>query len=463
MPKRRGSRLLWPAVGLSLLLGLIGAFAVVGEDRSVPETNMHQERTLIGSVDISNLSVEQAASAVRAALSPVIDGEVTLVAGDAELALPSMSALGIAPIFDLSVDRMLKGWSEDELDPGEVILGGLVWRIDHEALEDRLIEFAATVYRPPANAKMSMNGGELLSDRDGRMLDVPEAQEAILRWLERWESGETKIALPVKSVAAPVRLDDLEALVKEVDGFGSALLTGFTTYYDETLEGRAANVRLAASLIDGIVLMPQEIFSFNETVGPRLIERGFHPAPEIVGEEFVEGVGGGICQVSSTLFNAVLYANLKVVERYRHSVPLGYVPPGRDATLQYGVMDFRFQNTLDEPIVIRTEVGSGRLRVTLWSSKPLPYDVELTSEQIEVPYREVIELDPLLGVGETKVDLEGANGRWIIVSKVIRDKESGFVAPPEIVSRNYYPPKLRRVRVGPDRFWSVQNFGELQY
>ena len=80
-----------------------------------------------------------------------------------------------------------------------------------------------------------------------------------------------------------------------------------------------------------------------------------------------------------------------------------------------------------------------------------------------MPYREVIELDPLLGVGETKVDLEGANGRWIIVSKVIRDKESGFVAPPEIVSRNYYPPKLRRVRVGPDRFWSVQNFGELQY
>src|SRR5690606_9807336 len=110
-------------------------------------------------------------------------------------------------------------------------------------------------------------------------------------------------------------------------------------------------------------------FSFNRVVGPRTLAKGFLPAPEIVGEEFVEGVGGGICQVSSTLYNAALYADLQIVERYRHSVPLGYVPPGRDATLQYGVMDFQFRNTTGEPLIVRAVAGDGRLHVTLWGRR----------------------------------------------------------------------------------------------
>lgn len=456
MPERRvrGS-ILW----LALLLGF--AFLAGCEPRlSQPPPISVEEPVLIGPVNVARLGAARAAEALRAELSFLIEGDVTLAAGDARLVASSASELGIEPVLDASVRRALGEESGEELGKDEVFAGSLVWRVDRKVLRERLVELAAKVYRPPENAEVSVEDGSVSPGRAGRVLDLAEAEERVLAWLQRWEASETEVRLPVRAVPPAVGADELSELAKGDDRFGRTLLTGYTTYYDESLEGRSANVRLAAALIDGTVLRPGEVFSFNETVGPRLLERGFRPAPEIVGEEFVEGVGGGICQVSSTLFNAALYADLKIVERYRHSVPLGYVPPGRDATLQYGVMDFRFQNTLDEPIVIRTEAGDGRLRVSLWGSKPLPYDVRLFAEHVEVPYREVIELDPALGAGESRVDEEGAPGKWIIVSKAIRDKESGVESPPEVVSRNYYPPRLRRVRVGPDpRFWTANERG----
>lgn len=134
----------------------------------------------------------------------------------------------------------------------------------------------------------------------------------------------------------------------------------------EGTEARLTNIKLAAQLVDYTVLLPLEVFSFNRTVGQPTVERGFQKAPVIIKEELVPGVGGGICQVSTTLYNAVLAANLQVVERFSHSKQVTYVPSGQDATVAYDYMDFKFRNTSNSLLLIRLWVWGRRLEVTIF-------------------------------------------------------------------------------------------------
>lgn len=132
------------------------------------------------------------------------------------------------------------------------------------------------------------------------------------------------------------------------------------SYYTEmnpTLVNRVANIKKAVDMIDGQTLKPGELFSYNATVGnSNLPENGWLQAGVIVNGSLVEGYGGGICQVSSTLFNAVDKAGLTIVERHSHSLPIKYVPSGRDATVAYGILDFVFRNSLDHPVKIKAKV-----------------------------------------------------------------------------------------------------------
>lgn len=131
-------------------------------------------------------------------------------------------------------------------------------------------------------------------------------------------------------------------------------------------EDRLNNIRVGGKLINYTLLMPGEVFSFNKTVGEPKPERGFREAPVIVGEDFVPGYGGGICQISTTLYNAVVKAKLKVVERYPHSQQVHYVPPGMDAAVAFDYLDFKFQNTRAHPIMIRVWVWGRRLQIGIY-------------------------------------------------------------------------------------------------
>ncbi len=140
---------------------------------------------------------------------------------------------------------------------------------------------------------------------------------------------------------------------------------GYRTFYGYG-GGRNVNIETAARAINNYLLLPGEIFSFNDAVGPRTAARGYEPAPIIVGNIIVPGLGGGICQVSSTLYNAVLEAELEVVERYPHSLPVGYVPPGRDATVS-DYLDFKFCNNSDHFVLIKTACWGGGIDVRLFT------------------------------------------------------------------------------------------------
>ena len=158
------------------------------------------------------------------------------------------------------------------------------------------------------------------------------------------------------------------------------LLSTYSTRYSTRDRDRTTNLQLAASKINGTVLMPGETFSYNQVVGERTIAAGYKEAPIYVSGEVVDGLGGGICQITSTLYNAVLYANLEIVERSNHQFVPSYVTASRDATVVYGSIDFKFKNNRDYPIKLVCSVSGGIAKFDIYGLRSNnEYEVEISS------------------------------------------------------------------------------------
>jgi len=164
----------------------------------------------------------------------------------------------------------------------------------------------------------------------------------------------------VEGYGKPIKLN---LTVKEPEPI---LISKYSTYFDSAQVNRTENIRISAKAIDGKLLAPGERFSFNAVVGERTAEAGYKEALIIEGDVFTPGLGGGICQVSSTLYNAVLLGNLEIVERHAHSLPISYVPPGQDATVAYPFLDFKFKNSLKHYLLIRSLVEENTLNFWIY-------------------------------------------------------------------------------------------------
>jgi len=149
------------------------------------------------------------------------------------------------------------------------------------------------------------------------------------------------------------------------------ILAGYFTRLVNSPEGRTNNIKLSAAKINGKMLQPDEIFSFNQTVGPRTAANGYQNAKIFSGKKVITGIGGGICQTSSTLYNAALEAGLPILERWPHSLPVAYAPPNRDATVSWGGADFKFRNASGSPLKILCQVESGYV-FAAFAKVPLP-------------------------------------------------------------------------------------------
>lgn len=163
------------------------------------------------------------------------------------------------------------------------------------------------------------------------------------------------------------------------------LLGSCASPLDGSSPERRENIRLAVSKINGLTLSPGEIFSFNRTVGRRERARGFLPAPAIMHESLRPVIGGGICQAASTLFNAALLSDLKIVERHKHSTPVNYLPLGMDATINWGTMDLRIQNSSRSHVQIRGAVVHNLLTFEIFGDLPLEHELRLETEYHESP------------------------------------------------------------------------------
>lgn len=216
----------------------------------------------------------------------------------------------------------------------------------------------------PVEARWEILPGDrvvVVPDRPGLVLDEGEFERRLLGEL-RWERIPQHMEVPMVEVKASLTYEKLKAA--GVDG----VIASFSTFYQDNCD-RAHNVELAAKELDGAVVWPGEIFSFNERVGPRIPERGYRKAPVYVGTRLEDDYGGGVCQVSSTLYAALLRAGLEVVERHNHGMPVDYLRMGEDATVVYGLLDLKMRNVLDAPVIVKARAEGGTLTVTLFGRR----------------------------------------------------------------------------------------------
>ncbi|GGG06693.1 VanW family protein [Paenibacillus abyssi] len=204
--------------------------------------------------------------------------------------------------------------------------------------------------------------------------------------LEVPPKDQTTFQLPLKIIQPAMTLERLQA-----QGIERKIMS-YTTDFTASSSGRAFNVTSTARTLQDWELAPDEIFDYRKVIHTAEEHYGFREAPVILNGELVPGIGGGICQVSSTLYNAVLLAGLEIVERRNHSLPVSYVPLGRDATFADGYLNFRFRNTTGKHLLIRTETKNGKLTVKLFGTMPNQIEYRIESETvriIEPPVNEV--------------------------------------------------------------------------
>lgn len=204
----------------------------------------------------------------------------------------------------------------------------------------------------------------------GYMVDRRQVEN----WLDDLHSNLNKpLEVPVITLKPRLTTEKLKEVKKK-------RLGSYTTYFNPHNYNRSHNIRLSAKAIDHQLIYPGQLFSFNQWVGVRSLKRGYLPARVIVKGEYSEGVGGGICQTSSTLFNSADQAGLKIIERVSHSKRVTYVPKGRDATVSWGGPDFQFQNPYDEPILIEATVKDGRLTVNIYGPATIHHQPKMIEE-----------------------------------------------------------------------------------
>jgi len=231
------------------------------------------------------------------------------------------------------------------------------------------------------------------------------------------------------------------------DKYVNNIIATYTTSFAGSSAGRITNIQLAASKIDGYVLNPGERFSYNGVVGPRTSAAGFKMAHVYVGNQVVDGIGGGICQVSSTLYNAVVLADLKTVSRTNHSMPVSYVPMGRDATVSYGTIDYVFENNKSYPISIKSTVSGTNLTIAIVGASQMDYTVEfISSYNSTIPFGTVTTEDASLPSGEQKVLSNGSNGSVYNSYRVY--KKDGVEYDRKYESKSRYQPTAQRIAVG---------------
>ena len=295
------------------------------------------------------------------------------------------------------------------------------------------------IYKEPVDAYYTQNPFAVYPSSNGLdfNISIDEAKNIVSA-----NSESESYTIPLKTLYPNVTTDDIG-----MEAFPD-LLSSYSTSYASSNSNRSTNIALAASKLNGKVLMPGEEFSFNDTVGQRTAAAGFKTATVYSNGQVTTDYGGGICQVSSTLYNAVLKANLDITYRTNHTFTVGYVPIGLDATVSWGSPDFKFKNSRSYPIKIVATTSNKRLNIQVYGLKEdVEYEVELVSYKTgSVPYSTVYTTDSSLAKGKTKVVQSGSNGSKSEAYKIL--KLNGKEVSRTLLSRDTYSPHNKIIARG---------------
>lgn len=447
MEKRRTLKWLWTAAAVFLVLVLAVTVAVALSAKQFHDSGMIAPGVTIEGVDVGGMDASEASRAVMTQWASRLPAEITLKWPGGEESV-SPEKLGARLHIDRAVTKATRVGREGSLITQirtrmKLARSGLnipvETSVDEDAIETHLIALTTKVDRKPRNADISVVGErvKVIPGETGLHLEVADSIQRLAEALR--DPRTDSFDLTVKVQHPNIRAEDLQHL--------EIVLASYTTRFKPSQRDRTENLRLAIGNLSRAVLMPGDTLSFNQRVGPRLIERGFREAPIFVDGEIEPARGGGVCQVASTVYNAALLANLDIRERRRHSRPVDYVPAGLDATVYWGQVDLKIRNSLSRPILILGSIGSDSMTVRILGSRADKYDVEITRSGIKtIPFETKEVPDPELEQGKQKTEKPGRNGVQVTVTRTV--KKNGKVIRTQRLHTDIYPPQTRILHVG---------------
>ncbi|MBN9500879.1 MAG: hypothetical protein BGO01_00715 [Armatimonadetes bacterium 55-13] len=420
-----------------IFLGLLVVFVVAAASLSVMAARFVptiRPNTQIGMVPVGGLTKEEAAKKLRIWWESERKRELNLRSDQIRKALPAMTPgkLGVTLDDQASVAQaeIKDFWEAAQA----TVTGGnyepVKLDLKFKQIDASLKSLDALVRESigePRAARVTYAAGAVVREPEVTTfeLDVDKLGDAVLAAL----AANGDVEVPIKE--APKRVPDDElAKIVEVE-------SEFSTRFPAYQTSRNTNIRLAASALNGQVLMPGDQLSFNGCVGRRTVAGGYKEAPVLKNGMHDTGIGGGICQVSTTLYNASLFADLKIVKRNNHSIPSVYVPVGRDATVDYGTLDLVIENNQDHPIAVSSTFENGKITFRILGKKDVSREVKiLTSGHKSWSNGVKTVVDRSLPAGTTRVVEKGSSGHSITTYRVVY--ENGVEVRREVLNRSVY-------------------------
>lgn len=290
------------------------------------------------------------------------------------------------------------------------------------------------ICKTAADATLSLSENRRDYEMVNSVIGVDFDTDAAKTALDEAEEGQTVTVKLVYTEPEITTADLEENLFKD-------RLSGYDTKVGGS-EGRKSNVRLAGEKVNGIILLPGDSFSYNNTLGQRTAENGFFPAPAYFNGETVQEYGGGICQMSSTLYAATLYANLQIDERHNHTYASSYIGLGMDATVSWGGPDFQFTNNQKYPIKLVAGMWNGYASVQILGTKTDSNKVEMRSETLETKgFPTETKKDPTLEEGKQIIEQHGVDGYKVQTYRIIKDADGNVLSENKESFSSYTPEK----------------------
>ena len=446
-------RKLWKMSCLALCVMLF----VFGGSRNVQAASGETIKTGVcaGELDLSGKTVEEAKSAIESYVEGLRDIVITLEAAEGKSVQVTAGELGVIwANTDLANEAFAVGRTGNIIErykllkdlEQESISLPIALDFDVEAINRVLAEKCAKYDKKPVNVSLrrAEDGTfEVVDGEAGHVLDVEASIDTVYQFLtEEWTQKPASIQLVIETAQPKGSAEELASVTD--------LLGSFTTSYRTSGSSRSANVANGAALINGTVLYPGEEFSTYEAVAPFTEANGYYMAASYMSGKVVDSLGGGICQVSTTLYNAVLAAELEISERHNHSMIVTYVDPSADAAIaESSGKDFKFVNNLDYPIYIESLTENKRITMNIYGKETRPEGrkVKYESEVLEVihPTADAIYADASRPIGY--IVTEGAHiGYKARLWKVVT--ENGTEVSREQVNSSSYKVSPRSATVG---------------
>lgn len=421
----------------ALVCAFMPGMTVSAEEEAVIKNGIYADE-----IDLSGMSAQEAKKAIEAYVEELEDTKITLLAAtDAEVVVTA-GELGITWANPELVTEALEVGSRGNVIDRYKLLKDLErenqvypiqFSFDSKAIEKILEEECVQYDTESEDATLIRKDGEfeLIGGNVGYALDVRASVSEVARFMEEeWERDSCDLPLVVKQLEPKGSVEELSQ-VKDVLGT-------FTTNYGNELY-RGANVENACSLVNGTVLYPGEEFSTYDAIAPLDASNGYYPAGSYLNGRVVDSLGGGVCQVSTTLYNAVLLSELEITERANHSMIVTYVQPAFDAAIATGVKDFKFVNNLEYPIYIEGYTENRNITFTIYGKETRPENRELRFESkilsVNYPEADIIYEDPSQPIGYITTEGSHTGYRAQLWKIVLEDGQE--VSRTQVNSSNY--------------------------